>query len=127
MGQWRLHRFRNPTHLCGTQVRILLPAQENLKIMTTFAIILNIIGIIVCVVWFIQTLIDDTSSAIMAALLFILNLALLVCNIDKKVLPDKFNTMVVETKTPPTVDTLIRHGAVSDTTHVITAIDTKIR
>ena len=95
--------------------------------MTTFAIILNIIGIIVCVVWFIQTLIDDTSSAIMAALLFILNLALLVCNIDKKVLPDKFNTMVVETKTPPTVDTLIRHGAVSDTTHVITAIDTKIR
>lgn len=127
MGQWRLHRFRNPTHLCGTQVRILLPAQENLKIMTTFAIILNIIGIIICVVWFIQALIDDNGSAIMAALLLILNAVLLVFNIDKTVHPDKFNTTVVETKTPPTIDTLIRHGAVSDTTYVITAIDAKIR
>lgn len=94
-----------------------------------FAIIINIIGIIVCVVWFIQALIDDTSSinAIAAALLLILNSALLVSNIDKKVHPDKFNTTVVETKTPPTIDTLIRHGAVPDTTYVITAIDAKIR
>ena len=95
--------------------------------MTIFAIILNIIGIIICVVWFIQALIDDNGSAIMAALLLILNAVLLVFNIDKTVHPDKFNTTVVETKTPPTIDTLIRHGAVSDTTYVIAAIDAKIR
>lgn len=92
-----------------------------------FAIIINIIGIIVCVVWFIQALIDDNGSAIVAALLLVLNSVLLMSNIDKKVHPDKFNATVVETKTPPTIDTLIRHGAVSDTTYVITAIDAKIR
>lgn len=92
-----------------------------------FAIIINIIGIIVCVVWFIQALIDDNGSAIVAALLLVLNSVLLMSNIDKKVHPDKFNITVVETKTPPTIDTLIRHGAVSDTTYVITAIDAKIR
>ena len=97
-----------------------------------FIIIINIIGIIFCVVWLIQALINDMrGSAITAALLFILNLVLLVFNINKNinkmVHSDKFNVTIIETKTPPAIDTLIRHGAVSDTTYVITAIDAKTR
>ena len=93
-----------------------------------FIIIVNIIGIIFCIVWLILASInEEPGSAIMAALLLTLNSVLLMFNIDKMNHPDKFNVKIIETKTPPTIDTLIRYGAVSDTTYVITAIDAKLR
>lgn len=91
-------------------------------------IIINFIGLIFCIVLFILSIHDKApGGAIIAAALFILESSLLGVIIDKTAHPDKFNLTVVETKTPPTIDTLIRYGAVSDTTYIITAIDAKTR
>ena len=93
-----------------------------------WAIIINIIGIVVCVAWLFYAISkEEVGSAILAFLLMCLNVGLLVVNTDKMKNPDKFSTTIVETKTPPTVDTIVRHGAVPDTTYVITAIDAKVR
>ena len=91
-------------------------------------IIINIIGIVVCVAWlFYSVTEEEVGAAILAFLLLCVNTGLLVMNVDRKNHPEKWNVTVIETKTPPTVDTIVRHGAVPDTTYVITAIDADVR
>ena len=91
-------------------------------------IIINIIGIFVCVGWLFYAITEEqVGSAILAVLFLCLNTGLLVINIDKKNHPEKFNVTIIETKTPPTIDTLILRGAVPDTTYVITTVDAKVR
>lgn len=91
-------------------------------------IIINIIGIFVCVGWLFYAITEEqVGSAILAFLLLCLNTGLLAINIDKKNHPEKFNVTIIETKTPPTIDTLILRGAVPDTTYVITTVNAKVR
>jgi len=90
--------------------------------------IFDIIGIIACAVWlFAAIATEKAGSAAVASLMLALSAGLLAIDVKRKFNPDKINVKIIETKTPPTIDTLIRHGAVSDTTYVITAIDAKIQ
>lgn len=91
-------------------------------------IVINILGIVFCIAMLIIAFIfDQVGTGILGALLLCLNTALLIHNIEKRNGQENVDVTIVETKTPPTIDTLIRYGSVPDTTYVITAVDAKVR